>query len=387
MPNNWKKYKLIDIINLIGGGTPKTSVPEYWNGDIPWLSVVDFNNGQKRVYDTEKKITELGLKNSSTKILKKGQLIISARGTVGVLSELGRDMSFNQSCYGLDAKKEFTTNDFLYYLVEHNIKQIKSNAYGSVFDTITTSTFENIDITLPTLPEQQAIAEILSSLDDKIELNLQTNKTLEEMANALYKHWFVDFGPFQKGKFIESELGLIPEGWEVKKIGEIFKTTYGTFIIDTEEKITDDALKNSSAKLFPPKSVLLAMYGATVGEVGIISNEATCNQAICCILPNEISYTYIFQYLKNNKQNILNNTVGSAQQNISQEIIKEFPIIFPSGIEVKSVFKRIESLFEQIELNVIENISLKQTRDYLLPKLISGEIRVKDAAKKVKEVL
>lgn len=131
MPNNWKKYKLIDVINLIGGGTPKTSVKEYWDGDIPWLSVVDFNNGQKRVYDTEKKITELGLKNSSTKILKKGQLIISARGTVGVLSELGRDMSFNQSCYGLDAKKEFTTNDFLYYLVEHNIKQIKSNAYGA----------------------------------------------------------------------------------------------------------------------------------------------------------------------------------------------------------------------------------------------------------------
>jgi len=129
------------------------------------------------------------------------------------------------------------------------------------------------------------------------------------------------------------------------------------------------------------------MYGATVGEIGIISNEATCNQAICAITSHVLSYTYIFQYLKNNKQNILNNAVGSAQQNISQEIIKDFPIIVPNIAQVKEVFYICELFFEQIELNVIENFQLMKTRDYLLPKLISGEIRVKEANKKVKELI
>src|SRR5690606_19161867 len=154
------------------------------------------------------------------------------------------------------------------------------------------------------------IASILSALDDKIELNLQMNKTLEKMAIALYKHWFIDFEPFQDGEFVDSELGEIPKGWEVKTIGELYNTTsggtpsrkkpeyyedgdinwvkskelYGNFIIDTEEKINHLGLKKSSAKIIPPKSVLLAMYGATVGESSILSIEATCNQAICAIL-------------------------------------------------------------------------------------------------------
>lgn len=110
MPEGWKECKLSEILHLIGGGTPKTSISEYWNGDIPWLSVTDFNTGRKYCYSAEKSITEKGLKESSTKILKKGQVIISARGTVGVVSMLGKDMAFNQSNYGIDANSEYTCN-------------------------------------------------------------------------------------------------------------------------------------------------------------------------------------------------------------------------------------------------------------------------------------
>ena len=110
----WKEYKLSELYELNGGGTPKTSIPEYWNGNIPWLSVTDFNTRRKYCFDAEKKITEKGLKESSTKILKKGQIIISARGTVGVISMLGKDMAFNQSNYGINAKDGLTSNDFFY---------------------------------------------------------------------------------------------------------------------------------------------------------------------------------------------------------------------------------------------------------------------------------
>ncbi|MDW7733445.1 MAG: restriction endonuclease subunit S, partial [Methanolobus sp.] len=194
IPENWETHKLSDIVDVIGGGTPKTNVKEYWNGNIPWLSVVDFNNGLRWVHDTEKKITQKGLEKSSTRILKKGQIIISARGTVGEIAQLGRDMAFNQSCYGLNAKVTLT-NDFLYSLLKYNITELKTKTHGSVFDTITRKTLEQITVAIPPLQEQYEIATILTSLDQKIALNIQINQTLESMAQAIFKSWFVDFEP------------------------------------------------------------------------------------------------------------------------------------------------------------------------------------------------
>src|SRR5690606_18271288 len=127
----------------------------------------------------------------------------------------------NQSCYGLSGKENLIINDFGYYLLKSSITNIQANSHGSVFDTITRNTFDNIEAFIPEIQEQKSIASILSALDDKIEVNLQMNKTLEEMASALYKHWFVDFGPFREGKFVESELGMIPEGWEVKELKDL----------------------------------------------------------------------------------------------------------------------------------------------------------------------
>ena len=124
------KYKLSEVMDLIGGGTPKTSIPEYWNGTIPWLSVKDFNNDFRYVYKTEKSITQLGLKNSSTKLLQKGDIIISARGTVGEIATIPFTMAFNQSCYGLRAKKGTVTSDYLYYLIKHNISVLKKKLMG-----------------------------------------------------------------------------------------------------------------------------------------------------------------------------------------------------------------------------------------------------------------
>jgi type I restriction enzyme S subunit len=172
-----EEYKLSDIITLIGGGTPKTDVDSFWGGNIPWLSVKDFNNDLKYVYDTEKTITQQGLENSSTKLLQKDDIIISARGTVGEMAMVPFPMAFNQSCYGIRGTN-VVEQHYLYYLIKFKVTDIKSKTHGSVFDTITRDTFENIICELPSLNIQKKVAKILSSLDDKITLNTRINDNL-----------------------------------------------------------------------------------------------------------------------------------------------------------------------------------------------------------------
>ena len=142
IPEDWEIICLGSGIEIIGGGTPKTSNPEYWNGDISWISVTDFGNG-RWINQTEKHITEKGLNESSTKILHKGQIIISARGTVGEIRQIKKDMAFNQSCYGIDGKNKIS-NDFLYSLLKNKSKSLQSQGHGAVFNTITKDTFNRI---------------------------------------------------------------------------------------------------------------------------------------------------------------------------------------------------------------------------------------------------
>ena len=275
MGGEWSNHRLSDVIELIGGGTPKPSRSDYWGGNIPWLSVKDFNDDYRHVYSAEETITEDGLNNSSTKILEAGEIIISARGTVGALAQLARPMAFNQSCYGIRAKKEFTFNDYLYYLLRYTVANLQRITHGAVFDTITRETFQHVDISLPPIKEQRAIAHILGTLDDKIELNRQMNRTLEAMAQALFKSWFIDFDPVvvnalragnpvpekfaQRAahyrnnpralrlpedtlrhfpdRFQGSELGPIPEGWCIERIGDLLELAYGKALPKKSRKL------------------------------------------------------------------------------------------------------------------------------------------------------
>ena len=174
----WKEYRYTDLATIIGGGTPKTSVPEYWSGEIPWLSVKDFVSVTKYVYDTEKYISELGLLNSSTKLLEKNDIVISARGTVGAMAMIPYPMCFNQSCFGLRGNNIVDKN-FLYYLTRTKVDELRKTAHGSVFDTITRETFDNLRCLVPPLQTQQKIGNTLSSLDSKIELNKRINDNLK----------------------------------------------------------------------------------------------------------------------------------------------------------------------------------------------------------------
>ena len=183
------EYALSEVVEIIGGGTPKTSVAGYWNGKIPWLSVKDFNNDLRYVYDSEKKITELGLNNSTTTLLQKDDIIISARGTVGELAMIPYPMAFNQSCYGIRAIKGKIDSAYLYYFLKDNVRILKKRTHGSVFDTITRKTFDELLIQLPDMERQQKASSILATLDDKIELNQKINTNLERQTQTLFANY------------------------------------------------------------------------------------------------------------------------------------------------------------------------------------------------------
>ncbi len=181
----WKKQSLFDAIELIGGGTPKTEITEYWNGNIKWLSGGDITANHKNfVMDTEKSITELGLQNSSAKLLPKYSTVISARGTVGKYCLLSESMAFSQSNYGIKPKYNGCFF-FTYLLISYSVDELLAAAYGSVFDTITTTTFKEQKISLPGNSMIMQFEEIITPYFKKMEHNQIQIRTLTQLRNTL----------------------------------------------------------------------------------------------------------------------------------------------------------------------------------------------------------
>lgn len=353
--------------------------------------------------------------------LQRGDFVITTRGTVGNVAFYSNDIPFERirinSGMVIVRNNNVFDSRYLYLLLKSPYVKSQFIHYssGSAQPQLPIRDLKKVKLIKPKRKIQEKIADILGSLDDKIELNRRMNETLEQMAMALYKHWFVDFGPFQDGEFVECEIGMIPKGWEIGKLGDVYFTSSGGtpkrdvksyyeggtinwlktkelddgFIFSTEEKITDSGLQNSSAKIFPENTVVMAMYGATVGKLGILGCPSSTNQACCAIIPqkDEFGYEYIFLYLLYNRSNIIKLANGGAQQNISQQIIKELKILLPPSHVMKEINSNFKWLFSLIRENQRESMYLKETRDYLLPRLLSGEIGLREAEEQVEEVL
>ena len=415
-------YKLSDILSIVGGGTPKTTNSSYWGGDIPWLSVVDFNNDNRYVSITEKFITQAGVENSSTKILPKGALILSARGTVGALAQLSKPMAFNQSCYGIVAK-ECTTNDFLYYLLKNIVHDLQAKGHGSVFNTITRDTFDTIEIELPPLDEQKRIAEILGSLDDKIELLQKQNKTLEDMAKALFKSWFVDFDVVrakQKGlpkadimreyhlteelydlfpsSFADSPLGPIPSGWEVKPLSKIATFLNGLALqkypARAEEDFlpvikiaelrngistsTDKANTNLPTEYIVHNGDILFSWSGSLMVKVWSGEKGALNQHLFKVFSN--GYPKWFYYLWVNHYLPMFQEIAADKAttmgHIQRKHLDQAKVVCPSSAFLDKMDKIFGVILSKIILNNKQIQTLTELRDTLLPRLISGKIRV-----------
>lgn len=291
-----------------------------------------------------------------------------------------------------------------YFLQTLDLRQFNS---GAGVPTLNRNHLDNLAIEIHHPSDQRKIAAILSAYDDLIENNTRRIKILEDMAQAVYREWFVHFRfPGHEGvRMVESEMGLIPEGWEVVKIEDVYETGSGgtpsrkieqyyggsinwvktkelndSYIFETEEKITEMGFKNSSTKLYQENTVLIAMYGATIGMLGILGSPATTNQACCAILQKDEPFSpmYIFLNLLENRSNLLNLRQGAAQQNVNQIIIKSFKIFKPSKSIMIEFNQKISVFFEQMKNLQQKNTNLRITRDLLLPKLISGELDVSE---------
>ena len=391
------KYKLSEVMELIGGGTPKTSKPEYWNGDIPWISVKDFNNDLRYVYKTEKTITKLGFEKSSTKLLQRGDVIISARGTVGEIATVPFSMAFNQSCYGLRARTGIVTSDYLYYLIKYNVLVLKKNTHGSVFDTITRNTFDNIEVELPSIEIQEKIASILSDYDEKIELNNVINNNLEEQAEALFKSWFIDFDPFNKSmpsNWLNSTIADLGQGLICGKTPSTKNEEYygsdipfitipdmydKVYAVTTERHLSKLGAKSQYKKSIPKNSICVSCIG-TAGLVVLTSEESQTNQQINTIIPqNGISPYYIYLLMKTLSETINKlGQSGSTIVNLNKSQFEKIQVFIPSKSIMKQFDIIVYPLFERILQNQKENINLESIRDTLLPKLMSGDLDVSD---------
>lgn len=390
----WEFHSLSSIIELIGGGTPKTSIPEYWNGDIPWLSVNDFAGDSRYVSSTEKHITQAGLDNSSAKLLCKGDIIISARGTIGELAQLSEPMAFNQSCYGIRGISTKIDQAFLYYLLRIVVNDLRKSAHGSVFSTITRNTFESIEVPLPPLTNQNRIAKVLGSLDDKIAgnnkmiriiLELQKSIWIQNNVNNLSQTHLINIAePILGGTPKRSDNSLWNGDILWASVADMTSVS-NSHLLTTAEQITEKAAKTKRFAPLPAGSVLLSARG-TVGHVISLAKPAAFNQSAYGFIAPKGYETALRLAIEGTVEELKSKSYGSVFSTITKQQINEclIPDVFNESFA--ELHAKLNSLETRIVIAEQENQTLARTRDELLPLLMSGKITVRDAEEASAEV-
>lgn len=375
----WTEHRLSDVIELIGGGTPKTTVEEYWNGSIPWLSVVDFSGDSRYVSHASKSITQLGLENSSTKLLNPGDLILSARGTVGELAQLTAPMAFNQSCFGIRSNFDGLSQNYLYYLLLTVIGELRQNSHGSIFSTVNRKTFESVDIVLPPLEEQERIAGILGSLDDKIEVNTRLIQTLLDTADSIFQKFYSEC-ELSESTYASLEVygGGTPStknetywGGDIHWLTPTDVTSLGSpMLFDTARKLTEDGLNACSSKLHPAGSIMMTSR-ATIGAFAINQYPAATNQGFIVAVPQrEEERWWIYHHMKKDVPEMINSANGTTFLEISRRTFKGLPYGSLSDEDLDRFHAVINPLYELVKSSEQENLQLAETRDALIKRLI-----------------
>ena len=390
LPANWKKLKIEDCADIIGGGTPSTKKKEYWDGNISWITPKDLSNYNSRYISRgSRNISEKGLKYSSARLLPKNSVLLTTRAPIGYLAISKKELATNQGFKSL-IMKNGNVPEFFYYLLKNNIAKLLQYASGTTFMELNATNLKSIEFYIPEVAEQKRIASILSSFDDKIELNNKTNKILEEMAQTIFEEWFINFNfpnangkPYKKsgGEMINSELGGIPKGWKVGILDDIINIESGKRPNVSSKNMTTEyniPIYGASSQIGYTNSVLFnekILITGRVGTHGIVQRiNFPCWASDNTFVIRSKFHEYTYQNLK--RIDYINLNRGTTQPLIVQSDIKKVKILLNDKI-INQYENLTSSLWELWHKNIFENEKLSGIRDSLLPKLMAGEIRAK----------
>ena len=414
VPKGWKIINLGKEFKTSSGATPLSSEKRFYeNGTIPWI-----NSGELAspyIYESSNYITQEGFDNSSTTMYPPNTVLVAMYGaTAGKASLLKIEACTNQAICAIFPNDNYCPQ-FIKYSIDNLYDYLVGISSGSARDNLSQAELKDLELIVPqTRKEQEVLASTLSLLDKKIELNRQINDNLEAMAKQLYDYWFVQFDfPNEEGKSYKSSGGAmvwneklkreIPQGWNAAKIVDVAQTYSGgtptstnkeyydggdipwinsgelnyPIITSTSNYITEKGLNKSSAKLYPPYTVLVALYGATAGKVSLLSFEACSNQAVCGVIPNDNNMTiYTRYYLASLYEHFIALSSGSARDNISQDTIKNTVLPIPQQEIIKKYSDTVAPIINKIITNQHEIENLTKQRDELLPLLMNGQASV-----------
>lgn len=408
--NNWRKVKLGDVCNIRRGSSPRPIIDYLSDMGMPWVKIADATaNNSRFINITNEFIKMEGVAKSV--VVEPGSLILSNSGTAGIPKFMGIKACIHDGWQVFD-NLDGIDKDYLYYVLLFIRERLLHGAYDSTMKNLTLDMVRDAIISLPPIKEQKLISRYLNCLDNKIELNICIKKNLEEMSQVVFKRWFIDFEPFQDEDFEDSELGMIPKGWRVVKVGDINvkisdyvangsfaslkqnvtlyeENNYAYFIRNVDlkanvfEKFVDEHSYNflSKTKLFGNEVII-----SNVGDVGsvflcpVLDKPMTLgNNIIMITSENKVYYNYfmymLFKY-SYGQDLIKSITGGSAQPKFNKTDFRSLKIILPTDDVIVQFNGLVEKLFEQKNKKNSEITNLAKIRDSLLPKLMSSEIRV-----------
>ena len=384
----WKLTKIGSICKRIcSGGTPKSTIEEYYGGTIPWLNTKEINFN--RIYNTESTITEAGLKNSSAKWIEAKSVIIAMYGATAAKCAIGMiPMTTNQACCNLMIDENKADFRYVYYAIANSYSQLASLANGGAQQNLNAQLIKDFEIPLPTLTTQKKVADILFAIDDKIDINNRINHNLEQQAQALYKSWFVDFEPFKKTGLVYSELGYIPQGWGVSEIKDIAVLNAGG---DKPQLVSEKANKDCNIPIYSNGLDRKGLYGftnelrigvpsititarGTIGDVQLRLSPYCPIVRLLSITPKEpTSLLFLYYTLKNKSIN----GVGTTQQQLTIPNFQKEKIILPKNDVINSFYDSIYPIIKQMNYYEDENESLASIRNLILPEIMSKGLYIK----------
>ena len=361
--------KLGEVCTIVSGSTPKTSVTSYWDGNIKWITPAELNEDTFYIMDSVRHITEEGKEKTGLSYLPTGTVILSSRAPIGKTAIAGCEMCCNQGFKNLICS-DAIYNEYLYFFLKSKTDYLNSLGRGATFKEISKSIVESIKIPLPEVNQQKEIAEKFKKLEQLISLRKQQLAKLDELVQARFVEMFgvVHNSVLYPYVPVKSFTSVVSGGTPNRNVSEFWnngsirwvKTTelQNNVICNTDEKITQAGLDNSSAKIIPPNTVLIAMYGQgkTRGMTGYTSIECATNQACACILPCEqFNQNYLWRYMILSYDKLRDMAKGGNQPNLNIGIIKNFPVLKPP-IELQNDFAAFVERVDQQKQTVQQSL-------------------------------